>query len=225
MLDDAQLAALRSGKLRRGIDPAALEAGGLVTKRGRLTDVGEAAHRALSSPTREVVIEVVTDDDPRVAALHVSQRRDSTAVVASAPPGEPATGSTLDLIASQTTPIALVRWLGLAPAWTSQIAEGEALTLRIDPAVLDARLTASDAPPPADGTEELARMWSQPWQLATLRAGPPRPRVTTVITTTESGSFRLERDRDSGEASLTPLPSAQYLLALLWFGGFDVSAT
>ena len=62
-------------------------------------------------------------------------------------------------------------------------------------------------------------------QVATLRAGQPRPRVATVITTAETGSFRLERDSSSGEASLTPLPSADYLLELRWFGGFDVAAT
>ncbi len=97
--------------------------------------------------------------------------------------------------------------------------------MRLDPAVLDARLVSPDAPPPADATVELARMWAQPWQVATLRASQPRPRVATVITTPETGSFRLERDRSSGSASLTPLPSADYLLELLWFGGFDVAAT
>lgn len=224
-LDEAHLDALRRGKVPRGTDPAALQSGGLVTERGRLTDVGEAAHQALSAATREVTVEVVTDDDPRVAVLQVHQRRESTAVVASAPPGESRAGSTLDVIASQTTPIALARWLGLAPAWTFQIAAGQDRTMRLDPAVLDARLVSPDAPPAADATVELARMWEQPWQVATLRASQPRPRVATVITTAETGSFRLERDRSSGSASLTPLPSADYLLELLWFGGFDVAAT
>jgi hypothetical protein len=224
-LDDAQLDALRRGKVRRGTDSAALQAGGFVTDRGKLTDVGDAAHRALTSATREVTIEVVSDDDPRVATLHAHQRRDSTAIVASAPPGESAAGTTLDVIASQTTPIALARWLGLAPAWTFGIAEGEARTLRLDAAVVDARTTASDAPPPPHANEALARMWAQPWQVASLHAGQPRPRELTMITTTECGSFRLDRDRASGEASLTPVPSAHYLLALLWFGGFDIATT
>jgi hypothetical protein len=225
-LDHAQLDVVRRGKVRRGVDPAPLQAGGLVNDRGRLTEMGEAAHEALTARTRrEVTIEVVTDDDPRVATLHAYQLRESATVVASAPPGEPDAGATVDVIAPQTTPIALARWLGLAPAWTFGIAEGDAPTLHLDPAVLDARLTSSDAPPPADANENLVRMWAQQWQVASLRAGQPGPREATVITTPEAGSFRLERDRAAGEASLTPLPSAQYLLELLSFGGFNLSAS
>ena len=224
-LDDAQLDALRRGKLRRGTDPAALQAGGLVDERGRLTEVGDAARRALSSGARrEVTLEVVTDDDPRVAVLHAYQLRDTAAVVASAPPGEPDAGTTVDVIAPQTTPIALARWVGLAPAWTFGITEdGEDRTLRLDAAILDARLTAPGALPPADANEYLVRMWTQPWQVTSLRASQPGPLVGTVITTPEDGSFTLGRDSDSAQASLTPLPSASYLTVLLRLGGFDIA--
>jgi hypothetical protein len=225
VLDEAQLDALRRGKLPRGTESAALQAGGFVSGRGRLTDVGEAAHRALSSPAREVTLEVVTDDDPRVAVLHAHQRGHGTAVVASVPPGESGTGSTLDVIASRTTPIALARWLGLAPAWTFSIAEGDSPTLRLDAAVLDARLTSTGAPAPDEATEALARMWAQPWQVASLHASQPGAYAATIVSTPESGSFRLERDRSAGEASLTPVPSAQYLLDVLQLGGFDVGVS
>lgn len=225
-LSEDQLDAVRRGKLRRGTDRAALQEAGLVTDRGKLTQLGESAHRALSAtPRREVTIKVRTDGDPRVAALYAYQRADGTALVADAPPGEPGGGTTLEVIASQTIPIALARWLGLAPAWTFQIAEGDARAVRLDTAVLDARLASPDAPPPAHATEGLARMWAQPWQVATLRAGPPGGLAGTMITTTEAGSFAVERDSSSDEAALTPVPSAQYLLQLLRFGGFAKGAS
>ena len=176
-LDDAQLEAIRGGKPKRAsADLAALQAAGLVTERGRLTDLGEAAHRALSSPARQVTIEVVADDDPRVAVLRAYQTRAVTAVVASPPAGVPGSGSTLDVIPSQTTPIALARWIGLAPAWTFGIAADGESTLPLDAELLGRppghvrRPGTPPVPPPASA---LARMWAQPWQVAK----PPRRRV------------------------------------------------
>lgn len=225
-LSDDQLDAIRRGKLRRGTDSAALEQAGLVTERGKLSELGQSARRALSAASRrEVTVTVRSDGDPRLAVLHAYQRPDSTAVVADAPPGESRVGTTLDVIPSETTPITLARWLGLAPAWTFQIAEGEARAMRLDAASLDARLASPEAPPPAHATEGLARMWALPWQVASLRAGPPGGLTGTVITTTEGGSFVVDRDPASGESSLTPMPSAQYLLQLLRFGGFAEGAS
>lgn len=226
-LDEGQLDALRRGKLRRGVDASALEAAGFVTPKGRLTDVGQAAHDALSSPAREVTIQVAVDDVPGVATLHAYQRRDSTVVVATAPPGESGSGTTVDLIASQTTPIALARWLGLAPAWTFGLGDGDAPTQLLDGAVLEARLAAPAAPAPPDASPALVRMWAQPWQVATMRAGPAGAHAVSVVWTPLAGAFRLQRagaaNGGADEASLTPLPSAQYLLEVLRLGGFDVA--
>lgn len=224
-LEDDQLGAVRRGTTR-GVDLAALQAGRLVTEDGRFTEAGEAAHRALSArprAVREVTVEVVSDGDLRVAELNIHQLRDSTTLVASAPAGQPGSGHTLDVIASQTTPIALARWVGLAPAWTCGITDDESGTLALDQAVIDARLTDAASPAPEHVNAALERMWTQPWQLITLRAGAPRPRSLTVITTARSGSFRLQRDREAGAASLRPLPSAEYLTELLWFGGFGLA--
>lgn len=223
-LDDTQLDALRRGRLRRGIDSSALQAAGLVTDQGRLSEVGEAAHRALTAPGREVSAQVATDDDSRGATLHVYQRRDTAAVVASAPPGDPGAGTTVDVIASQTTPIAIARWLGLAPAWTFGLDDGTSGTaVRLDAGVIDARLADPGAAPPPSASPALTRMWAQPWQVATLRSGPPGAHAATVVATPLAGTFRLERGPATGEARLTPLPSAQYLLDVLRLGGFDVA--
>jgi hypothetical protein len=223
-LGEDQLEALRRGKLRRRTDPAALAARGLVSADGRLTEVGEDAHRALGSPAHTASIEVDLDDGRPGAVLHAYQRRDTAAVVASAPPGESGDGSTIDVIASQTTAIALARWLGLSPAWTFAIGDGDSPSLELDAALLDARMTAQDAPMPADANAALARMWSQPWQVARLRSSAPHLGGVTVVTTAEAGSFRLDRDSSSGSVALTPLPSAHYLLEVLRLGGFDVTA-
>ena len=220
-LDDLQLEALRRGKLRRGAEPGPLQAGGLVDERGRFTEMGKAAHQVLSSPAREVSIEVAGDDDPEVARLHAYQRRDTAVVVATAPPGARDAGTTVDAIPSQTTPIALVRWVGLAPAWTFNLIEGDARTLDLDASLLNARLSSSAAPAPPDANAALVRLWAQPWRLA--RLGAEEVGALEVITTPEAGSFRLDRDPASSQASVTPLPSSAYLIALLRLGGFDVT--
>lgn len=44
-----------------------------------------------------------------------------------------------------------------------------------------------------------------------------------MIATPGAGYFRLDRDEEGGEVSLTPLPSAHLLLELLWYGGFDLT--
>lgn len=219
---EEQIEALRTGKLRR-VDTAVLEASGFVGGRGRLTDAGEAAHLALEAPGRRVTAEVVGDGDFRVARLDIFQRQYGSVVLADPPPGAPAGGRTLDLVATDTTAIALARWLGLAPAWAMAIAEGEVSTLRLDSAVLDARLTSAGAPPPDGAVDGLLRMWAEPWQMITIRADAPVERVAHVITTPDAGYFRVERDERTREVSLTPLPSAHFLLDLLWYGGFDLT--
>lgn len=230
-LSSDQLEALRRGKPRRGTELAPLQAAGLMTDRGRLTELGEAARQGLRSRIREIAVEVATDGDPRVAQLHAYQNRESTTVVASPPPGaEPGSGTdadsgaggTVDVIPSMTTPVALARWVGLAPAWTLSIADGDTRWAEVDEAVLDARLASPDAPVPAGANPVLARFWSEPWQVATIAAGPSQGLTATVITTTEAGS--LMPDRAEGMVRLTPYPSASYLRALLRFGGFDLSA-
>lgn len=222
-LEDAQIDALRRGKVKRGVDPSGLEAGGFVDAGGRLTEMGEAARAALRSPLREVQIEVTSDDGNRSAVLRAYQGRAATAVVATAPPGQSGDGCSVDVIPSETTPVALARWLGLAPAWAfGLLDEGDSPSLELDGAVLDARLAGTDAPPPGHASAALARVWGQPWQVARLGTVRADASIATVISTSESGTFRLERDR-SGTASLTPLPSATYLRELLELGGFGVA--
>jgi hypothetical protein len=223
-LDDAQLEALRRGRLRRGVESTALQAGGLVDDRGRFTEMGQAAHRVLEAPTREVSIEVVSDDEPSASRLHAYQRRETSVIVASSPPGDSGAGTTLDVVASQTTPIVLARWVGLAPAWTFNLIDGEETTLRLAADVLNARVSASDAPAPAGANMALARLWAQPWQIVRLHTDAAPATAMEVISTPEAGSFSLHRDPAAGEVSLTPLPSAWYLIALLRLGGFDVTA-
>lgn len=222
-LSEEQIDAVRRGKLRR-VERAALEAGALVDGRGRLTEGGERARRALDAPSRRVTAEVVDDADGAVARMELLQRAKGTAVLAGPPPGSPAGARTLDAIASRTSPIFLARWLGLAPAWTIALAAEGQWTLPLDPAVLDARARSADVPPPPDAARGLRWMWEQPWQLATLASDTPARRLR-VIATPRAGYFRLERDAAGGEASLSPLPAEYYLRELLWFGGFDLSQT
>jgi len=223
VLEEEQIEALRRGKLRRGIDPAPLQTAGFIDADGRLTEMAETAHQALRSPVRQVQIEVTSDEGNRDAVLRAYQRRDATAVVANAPPGRSGDGYTLDVIASETTPVALARWLGLAPAWTFAL-DDDSPDLELDGAVVEARLAGVEAPAPAHASTALRRMWSQPWQVARLGSDRPDASVTTVISTPEAGTFRLKRDRGAGAASLTPLPSHSYLLELLELAGFGVTA-
>jgi hypothetical protein len=232
-LREDQIDALRSGKLRR-VDTAALEERGFVSRGHRLTEGGEAAHRALETPARRVTAEAVSDRDPRVARLEILQRQHASVILAHPPTGASPAGRTLDLVATGTTAIALARWLGLAPAWTIAISDekdGGTLgqkgvgILRLEGAVLDARLASAEAPPPNGARDGLVGMWTQPWQVVTLYADKPVERVVRVIATPEAGYFRLERDQETGEGLLTPLPSAHLLLELLWYGGFDVTLT
>ena len=220
-LSEEQIDAVRRGKLRR-VERDALEAARLVDPRGRLTETGAAARRALDSPARTVTAEVVGDESAHVSRLEVLQGAKATAVLAGPPPGSRAGERTLDVIASRTSPIALARWLGLAPAWTVALRDDGEWTLPLDPAVLDARLTQAVAPPPPDASRGLRWMWEQPWQIATISGGTPARRLR-VITTPRAGYFRLERDHASGRAALSPLPPEYYLRELLWFGGFDLS--
>lgn len=217
-----QIDALQTGKLRRA-DTDILEARGFVSRRGRLTEAGEGAHQALESPARHVTAEVVGDGDLRVARLDILQRYHASVILADPPLGAEAAGRTLDLVATATTPIALARWLGVAPAWTITVTDGQEMPLRLQAGVIEARLTSPEAPPPEDAVDGLVHMWAQPWQIITLRADRPVERASRVIATPEAGYFRLEQDDEARGVTLTPLPSALFLLDILWYGGLDLS--
>jgi hypothetical protein len=221
-LDGDQLESLKRGKLGRRVDPGALESGGLVTDERQLTEVGEAAHRALGSPQRRVTVTVRSDDDPDPAMFEAYQRGRSTAVLATPPPGVTGSSRTLEVIASQTTAITLARWLGLGPAWSFAISD-DGLTRRIDGGTFDARLRDRAAPPPPDANAALARMWGEPWQVATLSATIPRLAPASVVTAAGAGSYLLQRDPGTGEVQLTSMPGLRYLLLVLAISGFDLS--
>ncbi|MCL2418445.1 MAG: hypothetical protein FWD04_04075 [Conexibacteraceae bacterium] len=217
-LKEQEIDAVRSGKLRK-LDRARLVAAHQSDEDGNLTATGEAARRCLSEPQRTVSVEVVGDQDSRVARLELLQQGRATAVLAAPAPGAPEGDRTLDVIPALTSPIALARWIGLAPAWTIAIAERE-MQLPLAPELLDQRLSSADAPPPPDASRGLRWMWQQPWQVATITTFTPAHRRLRVISTPRAGYFRLIRDRVRGEAALASLPGEHYLRELLWFGGF-----
>lgn len=149
----------------------------MITDRRRLTELGEAARQALSSPQPRVTLTVVSDGDSVPATFDAYQRTEMTAIVASPRPGGSVAGEsgstrTLDLIATQTTAIAMVRWLGLAPAWPFAI-DDDAFAARPDPSTVDARLRDPSTPPPAEANAALTRVWGRPSQVVTLSATYP----------------------------------------------------
>jgi hypothetical protein len=221
MLAEDQITALRKGKLRRGTDARALQAGGFVDEDRQLSELGAVAHAVLESPMRRLGVGVRCDGVPDVSAVSAFLQPDSAVVVADVPPGGAGRGQTVEVIATGTLVDVLVRWLGLAPAWSFSVSE-DGQSRELDGRVLDARLADPAAPPPADANPGLARMWGLPWQEVSLGSTRRDTGVQRVITTTESGSYLLTRDGSSSGGSLTPLPASQYLVMLMRFAGFEI---
>lgn len=228
-LDDAQLAALLRGKLGRRLDRTPLEQAGLVSDRGRLTELGEAAHQALRSPQRKVAITVAGDGNARVASFEAHQRTETTALIASAPPRFAPTSAadhgssalrTLEVIATGTTAVAIVRWLGVAPAWSFGISD-DSLSATVDPALLEARLRNPGAPVPAGANRVFERMWRERWLVTTLEASYPPRAPATIVMTARSGMFLVERRPSEGK--LSALVGLGSLTGLLAISGFDLS--
>ena len=221
-LGDGDLELLRRGKLGRRSDPGALRAGGFADDRGRLTDLGGAAHRALDAPFAQLSACRRNDGVAERAELRAYLRRDAAAVVTSGPSGSGA-GWTLDVLPPRTVAVLVVRWLGLAPAWTHGIGEDSRSCL-ISTGLLDARLADAATPPPPDAVPALARVWSEPWEHVEIDTSGATGPGREIVMTTEAGPLLVEREPGSETASLAALPCFVLLDVVLGLCGFEVDS-
>jgi hypothetical protein len=216
------LAALKSivSRRRRGHD--GLVGAGLVDPDGRVTGAGGIARDLLLSPRARLTagLTEVGGDGRRV--FQVLATGSDVAVIADAPPGERRSGQTLEVVPSLTVGARLIRWLGLAPAWTREIGPAQGLTVRVGARAWNWRIADPDTPVPEDAPAELAALWSEPWQLATVRSTKRfknGPRALQFLKTPQAGYAVFSVDPDSGSVFLKARPSAELLRELLVVSG------
>ncbi len=73
----------------------------------------------------------------------------------------------VDLVGMLAVPVALVSWLGLAPAWSFDVSPQ-----RLPRRLVEARLLDPTVAPPPDADESLLEVWSQPWVQWRIRLAP-----------------------------------------------------
>lgn len=217
-----QLAGLHQGRFTREDATDALVEADLCTRRGRLSRFGTRLHGLISAPARTVVLEATTGPRGR-GTLHAYLGVGDAAVVATPPPGQGGEGFSLGLQPSETVPWSLVRWIGLAPAWTFALSIAPDGALELPRDLVEARLGDAGVPLPRHVVDDAAaRWWRSPWTVWTLR-GSGDPEGWLLVTTPEAGSVRLDLP-EAGPARITPVPSEALLRALLTMTGFEVSA-
>jgi hypothetical protein len=216
------LAALKSiiSRRRRGHD--GLVAGGLVELDGRVTGAGGIARDLLLSARARLTagLTEVGGDGRRV--FQVLATGSDVAVLADPPPGQGRHGQSLEVVPSLTVAARLIRWLGLAPAWTRGIGQADALTVQVDSRAWNTRIHEPDAPVPEGAPPGLRALWSEPWQLVTVRSTKRfknGPRTIQFLKTPEAGYAVFSVDPTSGSAFLQARPSVELLRELLVVSG------
>ena len=121
-LDADDVKALRASLKRSRRGREALIAAGLVQGDGQLTGIGSTVHDLLARSRAQLTAEVVVPGRDEPSVLEAFLRDSDVAVLADPPPGGVGAHRTLDVIPGLTLPVTLARWLGLAPAWTVEIA-------------------------------------------------------------------------------------------------------
>ncbi len=221
-LAPADLTALKAvvSRRRRGHD--GLLGAGLIEGDGRLTGAGMIARDLLLSAKARLTAGLTEAGSEGRRTFQVLATGSDVLVIADAPPPAPDRGQTLDVVPSLTLAARLVRWLGVAPAWTFGIGEADAPTVRVDARAWNARIADPEAPVPDDAPAGLVRLWEAPWRLATVRTTKKfknGPRFIQFLSTPEAGYADFAFDSANASVVLRARSSAELLHELLVVSG------
>jgi hypothetical protein len=221
-LDLDDLKALRASRRRHRLGRPRLVAAGLLDPDGQLTGAGASARDLLVRAKAQLLAEVTVPGGDGPHKLEALLGGAEVGVLADVPAGGAGTGKTLEVIPALALGVTLVRWLGLAPAWSFDPAAPPERETTIARAIWEARLTDPGTSPPRGATSEFIALWEQPWELATVRTTKRwrnGPGSVQYLSTPDAGYVLVIPDAHGRFVRLESRPSAQLLHALLVVAG------